>query len=339
MLSGALCPGQTRQLLAELKRTGNMPELPTALVTDDIFKTHDTGKGHPESIGRYEAVMGALRGADYYPSLLQLKPRVATDDEVALCHVGSYRKLAQHEIERGATCLSTGDTVVCSESFGAALHAVGAACVAVDAVMAGKAKNAFCVSRPPGHHATAEKGMGFCVFNNVAIAARYAQQKHRIGKVLIVDWDVHHGNGTQDIFYEDGSVFFFSTHQSPWYPWTGAKEETGRGKGLGTTMNCPFPSGAGRKELLGAIEADLLPVMQSFKPELIFISAGFDAREGDPLGEFRLTDEDFSDLTALVLSAANEHAEGRVVSLLEGGYNLPGLASAAAAHCERLHRG
>ncbi|MBT4867815.1 MAG: histone deacetylase [Planctomycetaceae bacterium] len=313
--------------------------LPTALIADDVSKLHDTGAGHPECIARFDAVMQKIQQADFTESLLHLKPRPATVEEIKACHHPDYIEVAKRDIAAGRDTLSTGDTTICRQSLAPALHAAGGVCVAVDAVFSGKARNAFCVHRPPGHHATPEKGMGFCVFNNAAIAARYAQAKHDIEKVLIVDWDVHHGNGTQDIFYDDPSVFFFSTHQSPWYPGTGDKEETGRGKGLGTTMNRPFPAGAGRKELLGAFENDLAPVIKRFKPELVIISAGFDSRIDDPLGQFRLTDDDFSDLTAFMLQLADEHAESRVVSVLEGGYNLDGLAKAAAAHCGRMVQG
>ena len=206
----------------------------------------------------------------------------------------------------------------------------------MDAVVDRKAANAFCAVRPPGHHATPDRGMGFCLFNNVAIAARYAQKKYGIARVAIVDWDVHHGNGTQDIFYSDGSVFYFSTHQSPWYPGTGAANETGEGKGKGATLNCPFPAGSGTKEILGAFQGKLIPAMRDFKPELVLLSAGFDSRLGDPLGQFTLSDADFADLTTLMLDVAHQYAGGRLVSVLEGGYSLTGLASASAAHVEAL---
>lgn len=232
--------------------------------------------------------------------------------------------------------LSTGDTIISARSLDAALRATGSVLNAVDAVFNGDAKNAFCIVRPPGHHATPTQGMGFCIFNSIAIAARYAQTKYGISRVLIADWDVHHGNGTQDIFYTDGTVFFFSTHQYPWYPGTGHPEETGEGPGLGTTMNCPFPAGSGRAEILGAFQRKLLPAAEKFQPDLVLISAGFDSRVDDPLGNFLLTDQDFADLTRVMLEIGDQHAAGRVVSVLEGGYSLTGLASAVRVHVEAL---
>jgi acetoin utilization deacetylase AcuC-like enzyme len=232
--------------------------------------------------------------------------------------------------------LSTGDTDIDGHSWDAAVRAAGGALNAVDAVAAGRARNAFCVVRPPGHHANASRGMGFCLLNNIALAARYAQRRHGMERVLIVDWDVHHGNGTQDIFYSDPSVFFFSTHQWPLYPGTGRADETGDGQGQGTTTNFPFPAGSGRKQILGAVENSLMAAADRFQPDLVLISAGFDSRIGDLLGQFTLTDRDFTDLTRRVMEIADRHAGGRVVSMLEGGYSLQGLASAAAAHVDAL---
>jgi acetoin utilization deacetylase AcuC-like enzyme len=313
--------------------------LSTALVFDEVCKVHQPGPEEPESPSRFDAVLTALAQADFYRELKPLKPRSATEDEIRLCHESAYVDLAEREIGAGAKALSTGDTCICRESLKAALVAAGAGCVGVDAVFTGEAQNAFCLTRPPGHHATPNRGMGFCIFNNVGIAARYAQRRYGVGKVLIIDWDVHHGNGTQDIFYQDPSVLFFSTHQAPWYPWTGAREETGSGKGLGTTLNCPMARGAGRAEFLSAFRNELLPAVDRFKPELVLISAGFDARHDDPLGRLKLDDGDYADLTEIVLDLANAHAHGRVVSILEGGYNLSGLALAATAHVRRLHQG
>jgi len=304
----------------------------TALVADPACKEHQTGSRHPERPDRFDAALNALDGLD----LLNLPPRVATEDEIALCHGRSYIRLVEREIITGFHELSTGDTIISPRSLDAALRATGSVLNAVDAVFDGHAENAFCIVRPPGHHATPTRGMGFCLFNSIAIAARYAQTKYGISRALIADWDVHHGNGTQDIFYTDGSVFFFSTHQYPWYPGTGHPEETGEGAGHGTTMNCPFPAGSGRAEIFGAFQHKLLPAAEKFKPELVLISAGFDSREGDPLGNFLLTDTDFAGLTRLMREIADKHAGGRVVSVLEGGYSLTGLASAVRSHVEAL---
>jgi acetoin utilization deacetylase AcuC-like enzyme len=312
--------------------------LPTVLLADPVFKNHYTGPGHPERPERYDVVIHALTQAGLTKKLGRVELRAATEDEIALCHGRDYIRDVRREIADGARELSTGDTAVSSQSYEVAVKAVGGVLNAVDAVMTRKAPNAFCAVRPPGHHARPEQGMGFCIFNSIAIGARYAQRKHGIERVLIADWDVHHGNGTQDIFYSDGSVFFFSTHQSPWYPGTGAWNETGDGRGKGCTMNCPFPAGAGREELLPVYRHNLAHAAEGFKPDLVMLSAGFDSRVADPLGRFTLSDNDFAELTNIALEIADKHADGRLVSVLEGGYNLNGLASAAAAHVKTLAR-
>jgi acetoin utilization deacetylase AcuC-like enzyme len=281
-------------------------------------------------------VQTALTQAGLVSKMVPLESKSVSAEDLRLVHDRGYLRLAESEIANGATQLSTGDTNINRRSWDAALRAVGSGFAAVDAVVDGRAKNAFCLVRPPGHHAGRARGMGFCVLNNVALAARYAQRRHGIGKILIADWDVHHGNGTQEIFYEDGSVFFFSTHQWPWYPGTGRAHEIGIGAGKNATLNCPLPAMSGRTEIAGAFEEKLSIAMESFKPELVLISAGFDSRVGDPLGHFLLTDDDFAELTILLRGIANRHANGRVVSLLEGGYSLPGLASAATAHVAAL---
>ena len=308
----------------------------TALVADPYCKEHDSGVGHPENALRFDAVITALKAAGLFETLLAIEPRSVKADDLLLAHTPEYLALAEREIRNGSDQLSTGDTNVGPHSWDAALRAVGSGFAAVEAVVKGTVSNAFCVVRPPGHHASAGRGMGFCIVNNIALAARYAQRRLGIGRILIVDWDVHHGNGTQDIFYADGSVFFFSTHQSPWYPGTGHGDETGVGEGKGTTLNCPLPAGSGRSEIFAAFERKLLPAMEVFRPELVFISAGFDSRLGDPLGQFRLTDGDFAELTRIVRGIANLSAGGRIVSMLEGGYHLEGLGSAAAAHVRAL---
>ena len=309
---------------------------PTALLADPLFKDHHTGPSHPERPERYDAVIERLAAAKFYGALEKLTPRKAAEEEITLCHKPEYFRTVQRDVASGAQALSTGDTAISERSFDVALEAAGGVLNAVDAVMSGSARNAFCVVRPPGHHATPSRGMGFCIFNNIAIAARYAQKRHGAGGVLIADWDVHHGNGTQDCFYDDGSVLFMSTHQSPWYPGTGMSWETGEGSGRGATLNCPFPAGAGRDEILGAFRNKLLPAAKAFQPDVVFLSAGFDSRLGDPLGRFTLTDEDFVELTQLMLEIAHAHAGGRLISVLEGGYSLDGLASAAARHVETL---
>jgi len=308
----------------------------TGYLYNDLFLDHDSGENHAESPERLKAIRGRIREAAWYDSLLQIQPLAAGLDTLALVHTPEYIDLVRAECESGAARLSTGDTNISPASYSVALAGVGGVLAAVDLVMRREAKNAFCAVRPPGHHASAERGMGFCLFNNVAIAARYAQQAYGAERILIADWDVHHGNGTQDTFYQDGTVFFMSTHQSPLYPNTGSVEEVGEGPGEGLTMNRPFPPGAGNAELIGAFRDDLLPAAHEFKPDFTLISAGFDSRIEDPLGSFAVDDEGFRELTGIMVEIAHISGEGRLVSVLEGGYNPPGLASAVAAHLEEL---
>lgn len=310
---------------------------PTALLLDRDFRDHDPGANHPEAPGRITAILEKLEESGIPEACLALEEREVTDDEVRLAHDDGYLQTVLREIDGTRSgMLSTGDTHFGPRSLDVARLAAGGLLNAVDAVVGGNAANAFCAVRPPGHHATPDRGMGFCIFNNAAIAARYAQEKHDLDRVVIIDWDVHHGNGTQDIFYEDGEVFYFSTHQYPWYPGTGAKDETGRGQGRNTTLNVPLPAGCGMEEIGAAFRGAFLAKMKDFRPDLVIVSAGFDSRLGDPLGQLTLTDDDFSDLTSILLELASDFSDGRLVSVLEGGYNQSGLALAVRSHIRAL---
>ncbi len=308
----------------------------TGLVCDPIYREHQPGVRHPESPERYDAAIKGIE--EHVPAgrILKIVPRMAKEDDLALCHTLEYIDEARQDILSGWGSLSTGDTDVCVKSYDVALKAVGGLLNAVDAVIEKKVRNVFCAVRPPGHHATSERGMGFCIFNNVAIAARYVQKKYGVGRVAIVDWDIHHGNGTQDIFYEDPSVLYFSTHMWPFYPGTGSSSERGGGTARGTKINCPLGAGSGRKEYVDAFNEKLVPAVKNFKPEFIFISAGFDGMANDPIGRHLMTAADYADLTGIVMEIASKYASGRIVSALEGGYNLSDLAASVGAHAAIL---
>jgi acetoin utilization deacetylase AcuC-like enzyme len=312
------------------------PAANTQVFYDPAMLRHEPPTDHPESPKRLDAVMATVRQLERQGSVSVVMPRLATEDDLLLVHSLDYVKKVRAEIAAGRRTLSTGDTEISPGSLTAALAAAGTVVSGVDAVINGRTHTAFCAVRPPGHHASQARGMGFCVFNNIAIGARHARRRHGLERVLIVDWDVHHGNGTQEVFWSDGSVLFFDVHQHPWYPGTGSPDEQGEGKGRGLVINNPFPAGSGRKEILGVFREKLVPVAERFKPQLVMISAGFDSRAGDPLGQFTLTDQDFAALTDIVLSIARQHAGGRVVSVLEGGYALDGLPHAMASHLGRL---
>lgn len=302
-----------------------------AIFYSDQFLLHDTGVNHPERPERLHAVIAQLK---QNKSLVWPAFKPASQVNLALVHTAGYLKLVDDEIKalgkNGLANLSTGDTVISPATQAVAKLAVGAGIAASDLVMAGGASSAFALVRPPGHHATQSRGMGFCIYNNIAIVARHLQKQHDIKRILIVDFDVHHGNGTQDIFYDDPSVFYFSIHQHPLYPGTGSPSETGTGNGKGYTLNVALAAGAGDAELLRAVNQQLKPAMDAFKPEFILISAGFDSHSNDPLGRFQYSDEGYAQVAKVLTNIANHYAAGRMVYMLEGGYNPNNLANAVS---------
>ncbi len=320
-------------------------KIPVLIAADPISLKHLTGWGHPEAPGRYTSICKALETAGLKTPQNTLSIRPATKDELQLCHTLEYIKLLEDDFLKmnavgvvdGSYSISTGDVQISPGSWDAALKAVGAVLAAADAIFTGKSKRAFVIVRPPGHHACRDRGMGFCLFNNIAIGARYAQWNYGVTRVLIVDWDVHHGNGTQNIFEDDPNVFYFSTHQEGIYPGTGLTEDYGVGPAEGTKLNIPIPAGAhSRLAVLEAFKGPLQEAMKTFRPELVMISAGFDAHAKDPLGGMNLTEEDFAELTRLVVQIADRYAGGKAISVLEGGYDLEALAASAVAHVNAL---
>ena len=304
------------------------------LFADRVFLEHETGD-HPESPARLRSISRHLETAGLITGWTRRESVEADDAQLELVHSREYIQSLRAFVEKGGGQIEA-STVVCPRSESVARRAAGTAVAAVEEVLAGRQDRAVCLLRPPGHHALPDKAMGFCLYNNVAIAARYALREHRLSRILIIDWDVHHGNGTQDIFYDSAEVFFFSVHRSPFYPGTGAENETGTQKGLGTTFNLPLTFGISRQEYRERFQRMLEDALTRCRPELILISAGFDAHADDPVGSLGLQSEDFRDLTQSVIDAAEQYCDGRLVSLLEGGYNVVALAESVGYHLQTL---
>lgn len=314
----------------------------TQLYWHPVYLEHLTPSGHPERPDRIRAIMSELEGPEFY-RLDRVEAVLGREDDILRVHPQSHlRHVRAHvpdqlddvEAPQPVNQLAQ-DTYVSPKSFEAALTAIGAATAAVDALFNGTADNAFVAARPPGHHAEREKAMGFCLFNTIAIAARHAQQVHGVERVAIVDWDVHHGNGTQDVFKNDPNVLFCSTHQAMLYPGTGSKDETG----VGNIVNAPLSAGSSGQEMREAFNSRILPALDNFRPDLILISAGFDAHFRDPLAELNWREEDYDWATGRLMQRAEKYSNHRIVSLLEGGYDLQGLSQSVSAHMNRLLKG
>jgi acetoin utilization deacetylase AcuC-like enzyme len=308
----------------------------TLLYSDSTFLSHETGR-HPETAQRLRAIADMLEQTDLRRRCTAGEFLPVGIDQLLEVHAQNVVDLVRQTAEAGGGHLDA-DTVVSPASYDVALLAAGACVAAVDAVISGADRTALCLVRPPGHHATPTHSMGFCLFNNIAIAARHARKRHGLDRVLIVDWDVHHGNGTQDAFFDDPSVFFFSIHRygHGFYPGTGAADETGTGRGLGSTRNVPIRYGTSRDAFRGRFTDELESVVGAFKPQLVLVSAGFDAHRFDPIGDLGLETEDFGDLTQRVLDVAKAHCGGRLVTCLEGGYHWNATAESVCAHLEEL---
>ncbi|HEV8198682.1 MAG TPA: histone deacetylase [Candidatus Polarisedimenticolia bacterium] len=304
---------------------------PVGFVWHDRCLLHDNGAGHPERPQRLTAIRDHLERGGVLARLLAITPEPAPLEALARVHDEAYIEALQRVCARAPARLDA-DTGVSEGSWAAALLSAGGGIAAVDAVMERRARSAFVCTRPPGHHAERDRAMGFCLFNNIAVAARHAQDRHEVERVAIVDWDVHHGNGTQHLFEDDDAILYISTHEWPFYPGTGARGERGRGKGIGTTINLPLPAGSGDDEYERLFETVVLPAIESFAPGLVLISAGFDAHAADPLAGMALTTPGYATLTTLLRDAARTLCEGRIVSLLEGGYDLDALAASVEAH-------
>jgi len=336
--TGRTPPERPQRLTAIVQRLNGLSllregEAPAEPATSAPLPTSTTARQEPRPPGvaqRHLETQGLLS------RLVRIAPAANAEPWLTAVHTPAYVDHVRASCRDGAATLDSPDTPVSRDSYNAAVAAVGGVLAAVDAVMDGKARNAFCAIRPPGHHALKDRAMGFCLFNNVAVAARYAMAKHHLKKVLIVDWDVHHGNGTQAAFNDDPNVLYFSVHQHPFYPGTGTAGEKGKGKAIGTKINVPLPAGSGDEDYRKAFQETLRPAAIAFEPELVLVSAGFDAYEHDLLGGMKVTPRGFEDLTRIVKAIAEQCCRGRLVSVLEGGYQLDGLAACVEAHLRIL---
>jgi acetoin utilization deacetylase AcuC-like enzyme len=311
----------------------------TALIYRDFYLRHQELEGQVEHPDRLRVIMKHLKETGLLDQLERISPPPAPLEWILEVHTPQHVERVRDAclwVKNESASVDAGDAGVTGMSFDVAVCAVGGILGGVDAVMSGRARNAFCAIRPPGHHASSNKTMGLCLFNNVAIAARYLQRKHGLGRIFIIDWDCHHGNGTQEIFDEDPTVFYFSTHQSPFYPKTGFETDIGIGKAAGTKMNVLLKKGSGDAEILKAYTEKLRPAVLAFKPDFILISAGFDAARGDLLGGLDLTPAGYAQMTRIVKELANEVCKGRIVSTLEGGYSLKQLPGCVEAHLRAL---
>ena len=308
----------------------------TAFASDPRFQNHATGQGHPERSSRLAHTLDHLETKEWFASLQTVDAVRCEIEWLARVHHRQLIERARASCEQGLPYLDTPDVAISAESFEIARLAAGTVLNLADEVAHGRVDNGFALVRPPGHHAEHNAALGFCLFNNIAIAARYLQDQHGLEKILIVDWDVHHGNGTQHLFEEDPSVFYVSTHQYPHYPGTGAYSETGTGAGKGATLNCPMNAGADNETYTQAFTEKILPAIDAFGPDMILISAGFDAHQADPLGSINLTTEHYAWMTRRLMECADHHCNGRILSVLEGGYDLDALAFSVAVHIETL---
>ncbi len=305
------------------------------IVLDKLYFDHDNGMGHPESQERLFAIVDMLRETKLLEEVVRIEPRNATKDEITLVHDPKYFDLIQSTKGKLRVFLDA-DTSTCPVSFDAAVRAAGGMVVAIDSVLKREVDMAFPIVRPPGHHAEKDRAMGFCLFNNVAIGAAYANKFKGTNRILIADWDLHHGNGTQNMFYNSSEVLYFSTHQYPYYPGTGGATEIGSESGTGYTINVPLSPGMGDKEYMKIFFRILKPVIEQYRPELILVSAGFDTYFEDPLGGMKVTPRGFAQMTRFLKEMAKEHSGGKIVFILEGGYNLDGLWESTKAVIDEL---